>query len=144
MSFPICRKRFFFSNERIFRSLLCLYFSALFRKFIDCSSQTSSRHTQPFICGNDLNFPSTTQHETIVPEIIEHFIDIPTHTSSSSLDRLPVNDSLAIPLEKMSIALEKEDLSTNYDSDDGWSNESAELIYTDEQYAAQKKKHISS
>lgn len=105
---------------------------ALFRKFVDCASQTSSRHTQPFICANDFNFPEVHRQETV-----EHFIDIPSH-SSSSLDRLP------IPVEKTSIHMDKDDLSTNYDSDDGWSNDSAELIYTDERYLKQKKKYISS
>ena len=104
----------------------------LFRKFVDCASQTSSRHTQPFICANDLNFP-----EIHHPENGEHFIDIPSH-SSSSLDRLP------IPVEKSPIIIDKDDLSTNYDSDDGWSNDSAELIYADEHYLKQKKKNISS
>lgn len=128
-----------------------VYFSALFRKFVDCASQTSSRHTHPFTCGNDLNFPNA-QHETIVPETHENLVASHTHSSSSSssLDRPPppppppVNDLPSIPLEKMNISIDRDDLSTNYDSDDGWSNESAELIYADEQYFERKKKNISS
>lgn len=106
----------------------------LFRQFVDCASQTSSRHTQPFICADGLNFP-----ESHPPTNDEHFIDIPSH-SSSSLDRQPI----VLSSGKAPIDLDKDDLSTNYDSDDGWSNDSAELIYMDEQYFTQKKKNISS
>ncbi|UJR23918.1 hypothetical protein I4U23_026890 [Adineta vaga] len=35
---------------------------------------------------------------------------------------------------------EEDDLSMNYDSDDGWSNDSIEIIYIDERYTTQKKK----
>jgi hypothetical protein len=38
--------------------------------------------------------------------------------------------------------MEEDDISTNYDSDDGWSDDSAELIYVDERYKTQKKKNI--
>ena len=49
-----------------------------------------------------------------------------------------------IPLEQVTTAMENTDLSTNYDSDDGWSDDSAELIYVDERYRTQKKKNIHS
>jgi hypothetical protein len=40
--------------------------------------------------------------------------------------------------------MEEDDISTNYDSDDGWSDDSVELLYADERYVTQKKKNISS
>jgi hypothetical protein len=40
--------------------------------------------------------------------------------------------------------MEKDDISTNYDSDDGWSEDSAEIIYADERYTTQKKRNIYS
>jgi hypothetical protein len=42
------------------------------------------------------------------------------------------------------MSMAEDDISTNYDSDDGWSDDSAELIYIDEHYVKQKKKIISS
>lgn len=46
---------------------------------------------------------------------------------------------------KLTTSVEPGDLSTNYDSDDGWSNDSAELLYSDEHYlGVKKKKHLSS
>lgn len=59
---------------------------------------------------------------------------------SSSLDQFCPNERFPLPLGKGTIAKEEDDISTNYDSDDGWSNDSAELIYIDERYAKQKKK----
>lgn len=61
-------------------------------------------------------------------------------SSSSSLDRVSPTNQFFLPLEKVTATIEDDDLSTNYDSDDGWSNDSAELIYVDERYRTQKKK----
>lgn len=65
-------------------------------------------------------------------------------SSSSSLERFSPNDRFPLPLGKLTIARKEDDLSTNYDSNDGWSDDSAELIYADERYISQKKKITSS
>jgi hypothetical protein len=64
--------------------------------------------------------------------------------SSSSLDQFCPNDRFPLLLGKLTVAREEDDISTNYDSDDGWSDDSAELIYIDEHYATRKKKITSS
>ncbi|CAF1050046.1 unnamed protein product [Adineta ricciae] len=56
-------------------------------------------------------------------------------TPSSSVDKSSFSiNKLIVPKR------EEDDLSMNYDSDDGWSNDSIEIIYIDEQYLTQKKK----
>ncbi|CAF5196721.1 unnamed protein product, partial [Rotaria magnacalcarata] len=42
------------------------------------------------------------------------------------------------------MSTEKEETASNYDSDDGWSDDSAELLYVDERYAREKKSITSS
>ena len=41
---------------------------------------------------------------------------------------------------KFNGSIEANDISTNYDSDDGWSDDSAELLYCDERQNSSKKK----
>ncbi|UJR24856.1 hypothetical protein I4U23_006225 [Adineta vaga] len=48
------------------------------------------------------------------------------------------------PPPKVMIATDKDDIPSNYDSDDGWSDDSAELLYVDERYAKEKRKNPSS
>lgn len=67
-----------------------------------------------------------------------------SHHSHFSSSTLSPPDQFFLPLEKIATAIENDDLSTNYDSDDGWSNDSAELIYVDERYRTQKKKNEHS
>jgi hypothetical protein len=45
---------------------------------------------------------------------------------------------------KANLAMENDEISTNYDSDDGWSDDSAEFLYIDERYASMTKKIIFS
>ncbi len=37
-------------------------------------------------------------------------------------------------------SIENDEMTSNYDSDDGWSDDSAELLYVDERYATDKRK----
>jgi hypothetical protein len=60
------------------------------------------------------------------------------------VDRFTPHDRFPLPLGKLTVAMKEDDLSSNYDSDDGWSDDSAELIYADERYFTQKKKNILS
>jgi hypothetical protein len=41
---------------------------------------------------------------------------------------------------KATISKEKDEIASNYDSDDGWSDDSAELLYVDERYATETRK----
>ncbi len=45
---------------------------------------------------------------------------------------------------KVTISKEKDEIISNYDSDDGWSDDSAELLYVDERYATEKIKNPPS
>jgi hypothetical protein len=59
------------------------------------------------------------------------------------------NKKLHSPPSKVTKTTVKDEITSNYDSDDGWSDDSAELLYVDERYATQKKKmtppsHLSS
>lgn len=42
----------------------------------------------------------------------------------------------------MNLSEDKVEIVSNYDSDDGWSDDSAELLYVDERYAKDKGKSI--
>ena len=98
--------------------------------FIDPPSQTSSRHTYPFTCAAEFDVPteliSGSDQREMTLEVAE----------------LLGEESLHLLSGPLTTSVEQDDLSTNYDSDDGWSNESAELLYSDEHYLkAKKKKH---
>ncbi len=112
--------------------------------FVDCASQTSAPYIDPFIhtidSNNDIDVDISSK-KLNGSDNIEHR----SCSSSSSLDRFSPHDRLPLPLGKLTVAMEEDAISTNYDSDDGWSDESAELIYADERYLTQmKKKSISS
>jgi hypothetical protein len=106
--------------------------------FVDCASQTSAPYIDPFIhtidSNNDIDV-DTSSKKLNGSDNIEY-----RSCSSSSLDRFSPYDRLTLPLGKLTVAMEEDAISTNYDSDDGWSDESAELIYADERYLTQKKK----
>ena len=117
--------------------------------YIDSSSQTSSHHTHPFTCTDRPNNINDTNVENSSREVHEsknneERIDRRSCSSSSSFERFSPTNRFPLPLGKVTVAMENDDISTNYDSDDGWSNDSAELIYIDEQYVTQKKKNITS
>jgi hypothetical protein len=48
--------------------------------------------------------------------------------------------STSPPIKKVTISTEEDEITSNYDSDDGWSDDSAELLYVDERYATEKRK----
>ena len=109
-----------------------LFFSSQLLLVIDSSSQASSHHTYPFTCTSDSNNLS---HELMAPNNSENNMNYQNcSSSSSSLDRFSPKDIFPLPLGKVTIAMEQDGISTNYDSDDGWSDDSAELIYIDERY----------
>ncbi len=66
-------------------------------------------------------------------------------SSPSPLVHLSPNKKFSIlsppPLKtKITIPTENDEITSNYDSDDGWSDDSAELLYVDERYAKDKRK----
>jgi len=123
--------------------LLC-FCSCQLPSLIDPTSQTSSHHAY--------YFTRTTTPDNIDEHIIDNLSRQSSGSnnaddqsfSSSTYDRLTPNNRSPSPLEKFTISKKEDDISTNYDSDDGWSNDSAEIIYIDEHYLTQKKKIISS
>jgi len=111
---------------------------------VDSSSQTSSRHTYPFNCTPDPNNINNitlqnSPRELTVPDNIDQRSSL-----SSSLEQFSPHDRFPLPLGKTTISMREDDISTNYDSDDGWSDDSIELIYVDERYITSKKKIIPS
>jgi hypothetical protein len=128
---------------------LLFFLSFQIPSFLESPSQTSSRHTYPFICTPDSDLADNSSHEkagkehdSTAPNSTENTID--PRSSSSSLERFSANVQFNLPSgTKAIISKEGDQISTNYDSDDGWSDDSAELIYVDERYT-QKKKIISS
>jgi len=129
-------------------SFFLFCFSSQPPSVVDSSSQTSSRHTYPFICTTDSNNINeitidNSPRELTKPNITENFDDHRS-CSASSLEHLSANNRFPLTLSKMTMSMAEDDISTNYDSDDGWSDDSAELIYIDEHYVKQKKKIISS
>jgi len=111
---------------------------------VDSSSQTSSRHTYPFNCTPDLNNINNITLLNSPRELTEPNNIDQRSTLSSSLEQFSPRDRFPLPLGKTTISMREDDISTNYDSDDGWSDDSAELIYVDERYITPKKKIIPS
>ncbi|CAF4696674.1 unnamed protein product [Rotaria sp. Silwood1] len=109
--------------------------------FIDHSSKISSCQTYSFAPTSDSDNIINSVVNSSSHELIESDDIVDQQSSSfSSLDRLSPNDRLSLPLEKVTMSMEKDDISINYDSDDGWSNDSAELIYVDDRYTTQNKR----
>ena len=110
--------------------------------FVDCASQTSAPYVESFTHTSDPNNDTDVDASPLKlndPDNFEH-----RSCSSSSLDRFSPHNRFPLPLGKLTVAMEEDDLSSNYDSDDGWSDDSVELIYADERYLTQKKKNIIS
>ena len=116
--------------------------------FIDHSSQTFSHHTYPFICTTDYdNTNSATANATMDQRTAMNTEqNLADHRSSEfpSFVHHSLNDECRLSLEKVKETRQNNDLLTNYDSDDGWSNDSIELLYVDDRFATQKKKINSS
>ncbi|CAF1070982.1 unnamed protein product [Rotaria sordida] len=128
------------------------------------SSNPSSCHTYPFTLTHDIEnnndiliIDDTTQlikntkTNSHVPDVYvlsdrestKNTID--RQSSSSSLVHRSSNKKIYSPQEKLIISSEKDNETTsNYDSDDGWSDDSVELLYVDERYATEKGKITSS
>ncbi len=154
---------------------IILFFSSISLKassIIDQSSHTSSYHTYPFTCTSDFE----TNNDILIEnssrpienkkqksftsdvytlsdhESLQNIID--RRNSPSPLVHLTPNKKFSTPppppiTTQVIIPAEKDESASNYDSDDGWSDDSAELLYVDERYATEKIKmtpssHLSS
>ncbi|CAF4841939.1 unnamed protein product [Rotaria sp. Silwood1] len=126
------------------------------------SSHSSSCHTHPFTLTHnfennndifiDTNLQSITniKNTSHVPDVYvlsdrestQNTID--RQNSSSSLVHMSSNKKVYSPHENLILSTEQDEIVSNYDSDDGWSDDSAELLYVDERYATEKTKINSS
>ncbi|CAF3426014.1 unnamed protein product [Rotaria socialis] len=129
---------------------------------IDRSSHPSSCHTYPFTCTNDIEnnndtlidvysqLMKNTKHNSKEPDIYvlsdrdSTQNRIERQNSPSPLEIISSNKKTYSSPEKVIMSTEKEETTSNYDSDDGWSDDSAELLYVDERYARGKKNITSS
>lgn len=117
----------------------------------DQSFQTASHHTYPFTLSSQDELENDdrsieTPVNTNNPNPIEIYQlsnenDLQKQKSPSPLVHLSSKQS---PMKKVIISNEKDEIITNYDSDDGWSDDSAELLYVDERYANEKFNNIPS
>ncbi|CAF4205116.1 unnamed protein product [Rotaria sp. Silwood2] len=113
--------------------------------FIDHSLESRSCQAYPFTNASDSGSIINAVVTTLSNELTESDNMIDQQNSSfSSLDHLSPNDELSLPLENVTMSMKKDDILINYDSDDGWSDDSAELIYVDDRYITENKKTNAS
>lgn len=123
----------------------------------DQSFQTASHHTYPFTLSSqdelddDKSIHSSEKTNNPNPIDIYHLTDeenLREQKSPSPLVHLSSKQKHksipSSPLKKVTLANEYDEIITNYDSDDGWSDDSAELLYVDERYANEKFNNIPS
>ncbi|CAF4090956.1 unnamed protein product [Rotaria sp. Silwood2] len=129
---------------------------------VGSSSHPSSCHTYPFTLTNDFEnnndiiidhnsqLIKNKKNHSHVPDVYvlsdrestQNTID--RQSSSSPLENISSNKKIYSPQEKIIQSTEQNEITSNYDSDDGWSDDSAELLYVDERYATEKRKITSS
>lgn len=97
---------------------------------------------------------TTTFVGTRTADIVSH-VPSPVHSSHPLIDRhasTSSSDEEFVPIERIPFTIGKLTLSVgddvdffaNLDTDDGWSDDSIEIIYIDEHYITQKKKIIAA
>lgn len=147
--------------------ILFLFLRSRLSSKMNPSSHVSSGHTYPFTCTPDFDNRSDNiissfsqpikikKQSSKAPDIYvlsdrentQNTID--RQKSPSSPLRLSSTKKLDSSHPQVAITNENDDIASNYDSDDGWSDDSAELLYVDERYATEKGKitlpsHLSS
>ncbi|CAF3522726.1 unnamed protein product [Adineta steineri] len=120
------------------------------------NSQVSSliEHTYPFTFTpdsevNDNNIFDNNLSQSKQKSNVVDIYTLPERdiSSSSSVHHSPIKKYYSPPPPpppKVTISKDKDEILSNYESDDGWSDDSAELLYVDERYAKEKKKLTSS
>jgi hypothetical protein len=136
---------------------------------IDQSFHTSSRHTYPFTYNPDSepnnddtlidNSPPPVENKTeqkshppniyVLPDHDNLLTIIDSQNSPSPLVHISSKKKYSSPPppqkpKTITISTEQDEIQSNYDSDDGWSDDSAELLYVDERYATDKRKMTPS
>ena len=122
-------------------------------------SSPSSRRICPSVSTADSDTPTNrlcpprSDHSEVKSTVVDIYIlsdredthkAIVRRDSSPSLGRLSPNRPVQPTSERTIQSTEIGDKSFVCESDDGWSDDSAELLYVDERYAAQSKKILSS
>jgi hypothetical protein len=120
------------------------------------SISESSHHTYPFTFTPDFETNNDTlienKNKKSLASNVYTLSDHDNRHSPSPLVHLSPNkkfstSSSSPPLPsttKVTISKEKDEIISNYDSDDGWSDDSAELLYVDERYATEERKNPPS
>lgn len=106
----------------------------------DPCSQRDSRLTNAVTFSSNSNYQedsivNSPHNEPSTPEITINCQSI----SFSSQNQSFLNARLSSPIEKVTMPTQDE-VSTDCDSDDGWSDDSVELIYVDDRYVTYKEK----
>ena len=135
-------------------------FSVSISPLNDPPSVISSRHTEPFVCSpkedqqeiqsndhsldqmeNPKDNPSNYDLYTLSDqESTEETLDRDDR-SPSPLQYIPLTKKLQFSSVQPSLSVEKDD---QRDSDDGWSEDSADILYVDERYRIERQKIKSS
>ena len=138
-------------------------FASFFRSPISspdkCPPSPSSRRIYPFVSTADSDTtthrlcPPRSDHQEVKSTVVDIYIlsdredtqkTIVRRNSSPSFGQLSPTRPVQVPSERTIPSTEIDEKSHGSESDDGWSDDSAELLYVDERYAAQSKKILSS
>ena len=120
-----------------------LFFSLQISTKFDQTSHSSSGETHPFSCSPDSQMieKKTPPDIYVLSDDDDHHRISPPPLVHLSKTKKKYSSPTA---KKVNISEEKDEILSNYDSDDGWSDDSAELLYVDERYANEKGKSIPS
>ncbi|CAF1587059.1 unnamed protein product, partial [Adineta ricciae] len=101
-------------------------------------------HTYPFTFTPDSEIndnPGSSKEKSNLSDI---YMISERDSTQKIIDQQSPKKKYYSPPPKVTIVSDKDEVPSNYDSDDGWSDDSAELLYVDERYAKEKKKLSSS
>lgn len=112
---------------------------------VESASHTSSHHTYPFTCAaefdtlmeSSIDVQPADDQKGLSKENIPPTEHDQVYRSSETEKLAEISQVLSGPL---TISIPADDIRINDDSDDGWSNESAEILYSDDHHLQSKKK----
>ena len=149
----------FDSSNHLSMFVFLFVFSLQISSINDELSHSSSADTHPFSYTPDSEIDDENRSHAIEkkksnpPDILVLSDDDdhqPEHGPSPLVHLSPTKKKYSSPppppisTKKVNLSKEKVEIVSNYDSDDGWSDDSAELLYVDERYAKEKGKSIPS
>lgn len=142
-------KFLFFASKSDDRTNGCLSF--LFSSQKPPFAESSSHHTYPFVCTAEFdlksehlfkisstNISKTSFDPKAVPK--QENFDEQKPAALTNLVQINEQDRSLLFSAKFTKSIEADDLSTNYDSEDGWSNDSAEFLYVEQSGTLHKNK----